>query len=129
MSASKESPFSVTFKTDESYAAGMLTVRGDTGEELEARLEELTGVLDKVVDVKSLLLAANRVASPAPAAAPDATVTQAAQPAAGQGPDVKTCAHGVRVFKSGTSSRGPWSAWMCPMPKNATDKCDPLWNN
>ena len=131
MSSSKESPFSVTFKTDEGYAAGMVTVRGDNEAELEARLDGLTETLvQKVADVRSLILAANVVAG-APAAAPaaqGATVTQG-QAAQGGNPDVKTCAHGVRVFKDGHSSKGYWSAWMCPRPKNASDKCDPIWNN
>jgi hypothetical protein len=55
---------------------------------------------------------ATPVASPAP------VVTE------GQAP---TCKHGNMVFRTGTSARGPWKAWMCAAPKGAVDKCDPIF--
>jgi hypothetical protein len=42
----------------------------------------------------------------------------------GQAP---TCKHGNMTFRTGTSARGPWKAWMCSAPKGAVDKCDPIF--
>jgi hypothetical protein len=53
-----------------------------------------------------------------PVAAPAPVVTE------GQAP---TCKHGNMTFRSGTSARGPWKAWMCSAPKGAADKCDPIF--
>jgi hypothetical protein len=53
-----------------------------------------------------------------PVAAPAPVVTE------GQAP---TCKHGNMTFRTGTSARGPWKAWMCSAPKGATDKCDPIF--
>jgi hypothetical protein len=46
----------------------------------------------------------------------------AAPPAVGN-----SCQHGPMVFKSGVSTKGPWSGWMCSTPKGAPDKCDTIW--
>jgi len=48
---------------------------------------------------------------------------QAAGPQAGSG---HTCAHGERVYKSGTSAKGPWAGWMCPS-KDRNNQCKPEW--
>jgi hypothetical protein len=53
-----------------------------------------------------------------PIAAPAPVVTE------GQAP---TCKHGNMTFRTGTSARGPWKAWMCSAPKGAVDKCDPIF--
>jgi hypothetical protein len=38
------------------------------------------------------------------------------------------CRHGAMVYKDGTNAQGkPWKAYMCPAPKGAQDKCDPIW--
>ena len=42
----------------------------------------------------------------------------------GQAP---TCKHGNMTYRTGTSARGPWRAWMCSAPKGAVDKCDPIF--
>ena len=53
-----------------------------------------------------------------PVAAPAPVVTE------GQAP---TCKHGNMAYRTGTSARGPWRAWMCAAPKGAADKCDPIF--
>jgi hypothetical protein len=53
-----------------------------------------------------------------PVVAPAPVVTE------GQAP---TCKHGNMTFRTGTSARGPWKAWMCSAPKGAVDKCDPIF--
>ena len=58
---------------------------------------------------------ATPVAAPAPAQP---------QVVEGQAP---TCKHGNMTYRTGTSARGPWRAWMCSAPKGAADKCDPIF--
>jgi hypothetical protein len=53
-----------------------------------------------------------------PVAAPAPVVTE------GQAP---TCKHGNMAYRTGTSARGPWRAWMCAAPKGAADKCEPIF--
>jgi hypothetical protein len=56
-----------------------------------------------------------------PVAAPTPAQPQVVE---GQAP---TCKHGNMTYRTGTSARGPWRAWMCSAPKGAVDKCDPIF--
>lgn len=38
----------------------------------------------------------------------------------------KVCQHGPMTYKTGQGAKGPWSAWMCPAPQGAYDKCQPV---
>lgn len=130
MSDNPTDTYTVSFKSDEGYGAALLVVRGDSPEELEANLEGVKeSVLESIIEVKGLFHAAAGVATPAPAPAP-APVQQSTQQQAAPdnvvGQD-KFCNHGKRQYKSGTNSRGKWEGWMCPQPKNASDKCEPVW--
>lgn len=53
---------------------------------------------------------------------PGATSVASPAPAGGN-----ACRHGAMTFKEGVGSKGPWKAYMCPAPKGAADKCDPIW--
>lgn len=56
-------------------------------------------------------------------ATPVESAPQAAPAAGGN-----ACRHGAMVFKDGTNAQGkPWKAWMCPAPRGAQDKCEPIW--
>ena len=54
------------------------------------------------------------------------TTPAPAQPAVVEG-QAPTCKHGNMTYRTGTSARGPWRAWMCSAPKGAADKCDPIF--
>lgn len=41
--------------------------------------------------------------------------------------DTQTCQHGQREYKFGESAKGPWRAWMCPLPKGDPAQCKPNW--
>jgi hypothetical protein len=56
----------------------------------------------------------------------NATPVAAAAPAVVEG-QAPTCKHGNMAYRTGTSARGPWRAWMCAAPKGAVDKCDPIF--
>jgi hypothetical protein len=46
------------------------------------------------------------------------------------GPDgPMTCAHGERVYRSGTSAKGPWEAMFCPTEKGTPGQCAPLFKD
>jgi hypothetical protein len=53
-------------------------------------------------------------------------VAAPAQPQVVEG-QAPTCSHGNMTYRTGTSARGPWKAWMCSAPKGAVDKCDPIF--
>jgi hypothetical protein len=53
-------------------------------------------------------------------------VAAPAQPQVVEG-QAPTCSHGNMTYRTGTSARGPWRAWMCSAPKGAVDKCDPIF--
>lgn len=103
--------------------------------DLETALAELAGAHASIVQVGALLHggaaaapvvqpAASQVPTTAYAPAQTAPAPQAAAPAAGNG---HVCLHGARIFKSGNGAKGPWGAYFCPQPQNATDKCEPEW--
>jgi hypothetical protein len=50
-----------------------------------------------------------------------------ATPVAASPTDAPVCKHGPMTYKTGTSTKGPWRAWMCPSPKGAVDKCETSW--
>jgi hypothetical protein len=50
-----------------------------------------------------------------------------ATPVAASPTDAPVCKHGPMTYKTGTSTKGPWKAWMCPSPKGAVDKCETSW--
>lgn len=124
MSDNPTDTYTVSFKSDEGYGAALLVVRGDNVAELEENLEAVKeSLLETIVEVKGVFHAAAGVATLAPAAAPKPDGSDGAQ-VLGQD---KFCNHGKRVHKTGTNSRGAWEGWMCPQPKNAADKCEPVW--
>ena len=126
MSEDQTPTFTVSFKSDEGYGAALLVVRGDNPAELKENIEALhEDLLETIVETKGLFHAAAGVATPAPA--PPATP----RPDGSDGAQVvgqdRFCNHGKRVHRTGTNSRGAWEGWMCPQPKNAADKCEPVW--
>lgn len=38
------------------------------------------------------------------------------------------CAHGAMTPRSGTSSKGPWSGYFCPLPKGDANQCKPIFS-
>ena len=97
---------------------------------------ELETLLASVQDLSALINSVNGSlrGTPAPTVA---SVTEAfggqpvitpapAQPQVVEG-QAPTCKHGNMTYRTGTSAKGPWRAWMCSAPKGAADKCDPIF--
>ena len=97
--------------------------------ELETGLTDLSMVSALIKSTSNELHggAAPTVASVAEAFGGTPVVTPApAQPQVVEG-QAPTCKHGNMTYRTGTSARGPWRAWMCSAPKGAADKCDPIF--
>jgi hypothetical protein len=64
-------------------------------------------------------------------AAPVATMEQAVemvQQVLGGTAVEETCAHGARIWKTGTSKAGkPWGMWKCNPPHGTSNYCEPIW--
>ena len=131
MSDNPTDTYTVSFKSDEGYGAALLVVRGDNVAELEENLQAVQeSLLETIVETKGLFHTASGVATPAPAPAGDSGQHLANQerPTDAQivGQD-RFCNHGKRVYKTSTNGKGKWEGWMCPQPRNAADKCEPVW--
>ena len=113
------------FKVQVSYKFGeydqhMINVRGDSATEVEALVAALN--LQAVTDFGALLKAgqaATAVTTPTSEATTSAPAV-AAPPASG-----RLCAHGPRTRRNGTSARGAWVGWFCPLAKGHPDQCKP----
>lgn len=119
--------YTVSFKSDEGYGAALLVVRGDNVAELEENVKAVQeSLLETIVETKGLFHAAAGVAAPAPAPAPAQSEGSEGAQVVGQD---RFCNHGKRTYRSGTNTRGKWEGWFCPQPKNAQDKCEPVWGD
>jgi len=127
-----ELPIKATLKAGPGYEAPWLTVDASTPDELKQRLQALTEEhLQVVADVAALFRGAHTAAAggatvPAPAA--PAPAAQSATPTqTQQGGQLRTCAHGVRVERSGTGKKGPWVGYFCSLPKGTPGACEVVW--
>ena len=129
MSDNPTDTYTVSFKSDEGYGAALLVVRGDNVAELEENLQAVQeSLLETIVETKGLFHTASGVAAPSkPAQSSDTSNAVAGSSDAQVLGQDKFCDHGKRVYKTGNNSRGKWEGWMCPQPKNAADKCEPVW--
>lgn len=124
--------YTVSFKSSPGYDASLVVVRGDTVGELEDNIKALhADLLSLVVDTENLLHAAYTASQPEPYQAPASQGQQEQQQSSGGGGSnvVHTCAHGKRVRREGNGKRGPWVGHFCALPKDASGKCDPVWED
>ena len=128
MSDNPTDTYTVSFKSDEGYGAALLVIRGDNVAELEENLQAVhESLLQTIVETKGLFHAASGVSTPAPAPAQPAQQQSDGSDGAQVVGQDRFCNHGKRTYRSGTNARGKWEGWMCPQPKNAADKCEPVW--
>ena len=125
--------WSVSLPPSAQYAKGdMLNLRGNSVEEVEGIFDEVLAdaseFLQKAADVATHLRAVAAVSDGlSPTAAPAAAGENTGGGGGGSVAELRVCSHGKRTHRTGTSAKGAWSGWFCPQPKNATDKCDPIW--
>lgn len=125
MSDESAAPFTATLKAGADYAAPWLVIRADTASELEDNLDQASAILlQKVNDIAELFIGSRTVVS-TPASAPAAS--GATLPQSGNGGDLKTCSHGIRTKRQGTSSRGAWTGYFCPLQKGDPNQCKAIF--
>jgi len=122
--ATEGTKFQVNFKTADGT---LINLYAATVTELESGLADLS-MNSMNIKATALELGSVKASAPAAAAPTVASIAQSfnATPVAPAG-GAQTCAHGEMVYKTGTSTKGPWKGYMCPTPKGATDKCDPIF--
>jgi hypothetical protein len=104
------------------YDGDMVNFRAASLDELKA---ELAGFpMEEYVAAKANIRAASAVQ---PVVNTSTSEAPAPAPAAAPQGQVKTCAHGVRQFKTGQGRTGVWQAYFCPLPKNTPGACEPEW--
>jgi hypothetical protein len=125
--ATEGTKFQVNFKTADGT---LINLYAATVTELETGLADLAmnsmNIKTTAAELGSVKASAPAVAAPTVASVAQAFNATPVAPAAPAGGG-NTCAHGEMVFKSGTSTKGPWKGYMCPTPKGAADKCDPIF--
>ena len=123
MAAPDTTKFQVNFKTSD---GSLINLYATNIQELETGLNDLSMVSVLIKSTSSELNGGTAAAVAAVTAAFPSATPVAAAPAAAPS-DAPICKHGAMQFKTGTSARGPWKAWMCPSPKGAVDKCETSW--
>jgi hypothetical protein len=126
--ATEGTKFQINYKL---HDGTLINLYAATASELEAGLADLAMNATNI-RATGTELAGKTNYTPAPtvdSVAQQFNATPVAAPAQpqvveGQAP---TCSHGNMTYRTGTSARGPWRAWMCSAPKGAVDKCDPIF--
>lgn len=120
------------FKTP---SGALLNVYGETAEQFELNLKAFGSLLDIINATDKAVQAANASAVAQVQASLGATVTSpaptpAAAPVQASSPNTgaPSCRHGVMQFVDGTKKGKTWKGYFCPQPKEATDKCSPIFN-
>lgn len=98
-----------------------LIISGDTPEEFAKNLAEMEPGLEAVVSIAHQMDAfSQEYWSEPPGAGEDLIRDELGGQVSG-----RKCQHGWMQLKSGVSSRGEWSAYMCPAPKGP-GQCKPI---
>jgi hypothetical protein len=128
---STESAFVVNVK---SRIGTIVTVRGDNFVDLSKNINSaVTGEIDKLVGALEETFLGDGANAAYAAQALGGTVVSTSNsfapvtPPSVSGP-APSCQHGTLVHKAGTGAKGPWQAWMCPLPKERkAEQCQPQW--
>jgi hypothetical protein len=125
--ATEGTKFQINYKLSDGT---LINLYAATATELEAGLADLAMNATNIRATGSEL--SGGAQAPAPTVASVAQQFNATPVAAPAQPQVvegqaPTCSHGNMTYRTGTSARGPWKAWMCSAPKGAADKCDPIF--
>lgn len=114
------------FKTS---SGALLNVYGATADEFEFNLKAFGALLDIIKSTDSAVQGASQSAVSQIQSSLGATVisqpTPAIQSSASTG--APSCRHGQMVFIDGTQKGKTWKGHFCPQPKEAADKCAPIF--
>ena len=128
--ATESTKFQINYKLNDGT---LINLYAADVKELETGLTDLA-MVSRLILSTAVELHGTMAVAPAPTVAAVAQAfggTPVATPAPAQPQVVEgqapTCKHGNMTYRTGTSARGPWRAWMCSAPKGAADKCDPIF--
>ena len=120
------------FKTP---SGALLNVYGQTADEFEFNLKAFGALLDIINATDKAVQAASTNAVAQVQASLGATVTSPAPQVSAPAPvesapntGAPSCRHGQMQFVDGTKKGKTWKGYFCPQPKEATDKCSPIFN-
>jgi hypothetical protein len=128
--AAETTKFQVNFKTHKDGT--LINLYADSIRDLETQITDISMIsaLIKTTEKELLTTPGAPVSAPTVASVAESfnatPVAAPAQPQVVEG-QAPTCKHGNMTYRTGTSARGPWRAWMCSAPKGAADKCDPIF--
>ena len=126
MAANENTKFQINYKLNDGT---LINLYATDVKDLETGLADLGMVATLIRTTGNDLhggAPAPTVASVAESFGATPVTTTPAQPQVVEG-QAPTCSHGNMTYRTGTSARGPWRAWMCSAPKGAADKCDPIF--
>jgi hypothetical protein len=131
--ATNEALFSVSMKTRNGT---ILTLRADDFETFSTHIADavggninlIIGALEDVVHGQDpVAYATQALGATSVVTTPNIGSGPVAPPSMGSFP-APTCHHGPKKHKSGQGAKGPWQAWMCPLPKERkAEQCQPQW--
>lgn len=129
--ASETTKYQINFKTHKDGT--LINIYADSVKELESQITDISmlSALIKTTEKELLTTPGAPVSAPTVASVAESfggtpVTSTPAQPQVVEG-QAPTCSHGNMAYRTGTSARGPWRAWMCAAPKGAADKCDPIF--
>jgi hypothetical protein len=125
MAANENTKFQVNYKLSD---GSLINLYATDIKDLETGLTDLSMVATLIRTTANDLFGSNATASAVQniEAAFNTTPVAAPAPVVAEG-QAPTCKHGNMAYRTGTSARGPWRAWMCAAPKGAADKCEPIF--
>lgn len=133
---SEDSKVTVTLKAGQGFEAPWIVIHADNADDALEQINSgsFATLAERTVAAADFFRAAHNVKTglgkesvqqqPAQQAGP-AWSQQGSQQAPAQG-GAKQCIHGDMVFRSGTSGKGPWKGYFCPLPKERKqEQCQP----
>ena len=122
------------FKT---ASGALLNVYGATAEEFEFNIKAFGALLDIIKATDAAVQGASAPVASAVAQVQSALgatvisqtpIAQVAPASASPNSGAPACRHGQMQFVDGTQKGKTWKGYFCPQPKEATDKCSPIFN-
>ena len=127
--ASDATKYQINFKTHKDGT--LINLYADSIKELETQITDISMIafLIKTTEKELLTTPGAPVSAPTVEAVAQAfNATPVVAPAPVEAPGNKACKHGTMPYKEGVNAAGKaWRGYMCPAPRGATDKCEPIW--
>jgi hypothetical protein len=112
----------LNFKTSQGTLVNVYLYSYDE-EEIRKSLEAIANVVPEINAVETLYNAQGTLKAALNATA----IEYKNSPSPVSSTGGRACKHGAMVLRTGTNDRGPWSGYMCPEPKESSDRCKPQY--